>query len=258
MKRIFLTILVCFLTQISLVKAQNMVSIKFNITPLMSAVKQDDEKAAEIFLKSGSNPNEENEANVTALHIAATNNSLKSAKLLIDYKANINKGDDEGFTPLMRACSHKHCKFAKLLIDNKAKLWELNTFNESALLLATSVDAADCVKAIIDATPKDQIDNKIISEQVKQSLEIVYKKQNKEVETLLNDFYASVIDVRSKDKLSKEIKKLEDRHKKIVEKETKIENQISDKKNKKKAANDAKNTSKQEEKSGNIFTNLFK
>lgn len=187
-------------------------SDNFNITSLMNAVAQDDFKATEVFLKSGANVNESNLAKVTPLHIAAKNNSFRSMSILIDYKANINAVDFEGWTPLMRACLNKNEESVKILINSGANLWKKNVFGETALIHSVMSNCIECLNLIKNNYKNQSYDKDVVIAEINKSLVMTYKKENKDMETILNIFYDDVTD---KNLTNKEIEEREDKQKEL-------------------------------------------
>lgn len=176
----------------------------------MNAVYQNDAEATRVFLRSGANVNEQNLAGVSSLHIGAKNNSVKAVKVLIEYKAILDIRDDELWTPLMRACLNKNPKIVELLINNGANIWLTNQFNENALMHAVMSDCIECIYIIKDNYKKNNYNvNKVISE-INKSLNIVYKKENKKMEEVLNDLYNDVTsaDITEKNKDNNDKKKI--------------------------------------------------
>ena len=179
----------------------------FNITSLMNAVAQDDAKATEVFLKSGSNVNEKNMANVSPLHIAAKNNSINSMKILLQYGADINARDDEGWTPLMRACLNKNKESVEILVNNKANIWLKNIFGETALLHCTMSDCVECVEILKNNFKSFPYNDNVVIDEINKALVMTYKREDKEMEAVLNSFYDSVANVENADQNKKEKKK---------------------------------------------------
>ncbi|MDR1499338.1 MAG: ankyrin repeat domain-containing protein [Rickettsiales bacterium] len=161
----------------------------FNITPLMNAVRQNDEEAVKIFLKSGSNVNEQNIAGVSALHIGAKNDSIDAIKILISYKANIDIRDAELWTPLMRACLGKNSEAAELLVENGANVWLKNRFDESALIHSAMSDCVECLKTIKSNHGTKNNNKDAAIAEINKALAIVYRKENKEMEKILIDLH---------------------------------------------------------------------
>jgi ankyrin repeat protein len=148
----------------------------FNITSLMNAVYQDDDKATSVFLKSGANVNESNIAGVSPLHISAKNNSINSMKVLIKYNAELNARDNEMWTPLMRACLNNNPESVEILIKNGANIWLKNNFNESALTHAVMSNCIECLRIIKDNTRTNAYEINDVINEINKSLHIVYKK----------------------------------------------------------------------------------
>lgn len=202
---------ILFLLCINVVYANNYSTIfsnnNFNITSLMNAVTQDDAKATEVFLKSGSNVNEKNMANVSPLHIAAKNNSVDSMKILLQYGADINARDDEGWTPLMRACLNKNKESVEILVNNKANIWLKNIFGETALLHCTMSDCVECVEILKNNFKNFVYNDNVVIDEINKALVMTYKREDKEMEAVLNSFYDSVANVENNEAIKKTKKK---------------------------------------------------
>ena len=84
------------------------------------AVVLNDEKIADVFIKSGVNVNARDAWGWTALHSAISAGHMKMVRLLIANKANVNVGDKWGRTALHTAIYGRHTKMARFLIANKA------------------------------------------------------------------------------------------------------------------------------------------
>jgi hypothetical protein len=164
----------------------------FNITSLMNAVYHNDFRSAGIFLKSGADVNEKNMAGVTALHVAAKANSVDAMKVLIEYKANLNATDDEQWTPLMRACLAGNYKAAELLVNSGANIWLKNKFGESALVHSVMSNTIECLVSIKSNYKKSKYDKNTVIAEINKSLNLVYKKEDKEMEKILDEFYEDV------------------------------------------------------------------
>lgn len=167
---------------------------EFNITSLMNAVYQDDEKATNVFLKSGADANETNSAGVSPLHMAAKNNSVNAMKVLIKYGANLNARDFEKWTPLMRACLNKNSEVVEILVKNGANMWLKNSFGESAVMHSVMSNCVDCLIIIAANTKNYDYDASDVVNEINKSLNIAYKKENTEMEEILNDFYNDITD----------------------------------------------------------------
>lgn len=215
--RIFLLIIVIFYS--AKVKADSYDSVflsnDFNITSLMNAVKQDDDKATNVFLKSGANVNEKNLAGVSALHLAAKYDSIKSMDILIKYGANVNSVDDDKWTPLMRACLNRNFKSVEILLNNKANIWLKNIFDETALVHSVMSNCVECLELIVNNAIKNNYSNTdYIINEINKGLNIVYKREDKKMEEILNDFYTNlttsdiVIQKKEFDKNKKSNKKI--------------------------------------------------
>lgn len=197
----------------------------FNITSLMNAVYQDDYKATTVFLKSGAEVNEKNIAGVSALHISAKNNSVNSMKVLIEYGANLDIRDTEMWTPLMRACLNRNPKSANILIEHGANIWLKNIFGETALIHSVMSNCVECLQIIKDYVEISDYDTADAINEINNSLKIVYKKENTEMEAILNEIHNKITNNKpnteeEKEKIKEKIKEQEKERRK-KEKENK-------------------------------------
>ena len=192
----------------------------FKITPLMEATKQNDYVAAKVLIKSGAKVNAKNIAGVTALHIASSNNSFETAKVLLDDgDATVNIEDDEGFTPLMRACLNKNDSIVELLLSNGAEIWNENIYKENALMHSTMAECYKCIELLakynnlrdISAGSLNYMENK-----VEEALQIAYKKDDKELEKLLNGFLNNSVGKSDNNKNKKKNKDVLDDDNKLL------------------------------------------
>lgn len=219
---------ILFITQI-LARDYNTVfsSNGFNITSLMNAVYQDDYEATKVFLKSGAEVNEKNIAGVSPLHISAKNDSIKSMEILIEYGANLDIRDTEMWTPLMRACLSKHPRSASILIEHGANVWLKNIFGETALIHSVMSNCVECIRIINDYVEISDYETNDVINEINKSLNIAYKKENTEIEGILNEIYNKVTNKKTtintekeKEKIKEKIKGLEKERRK-QEKENK-------------------------------------
>ena len=113
-------------------------------TPLIGALKTDDEKTVDLILSKDPDPNF-TEPNifriVSPLHFLAAsgkdlNHQIAFAKKLLDRKASINITDKNSNTPLHEALKSENFPLAKFLIENGADFNLLNSDRISALQLA--------------------------------------------------------------------------------------------------------------------------
>jgi hypothetical protein len=227
----------------------------FNITSLMNAVYQNDHKSTGVFLKSGANVNETNLAGVTALHVGAKTNSVDAMKVLVEYKANLNAMDDENWTPLMRACLLGNREAAEFLIKSGANIWLRNKFGETALLHSVMSGKIGCLLVIKNNYKLSRYDTAFVVAEINKSLGLVYKKEDKEMESILDEFYNDVVKY-NEELIKKEAKIKEEKDKAEREAREKLEKErlkrereareIKEKEKAKREKENAKNKAKKE------------
>jgi len=115
-------------------------------TPLMYAVLYGDADAVRLVLRSGADPNVQNDAGATALMWAVTD--LEKTRLLVAAGADVNARSDDGRTPLLIASRRSGAKdVVKLLLDRGANpsakvsglLGEVTPLSEALYALDESV-----------------------------------------------------------------------------------------------------------------------
>lgn len=114
----------------------NKKSAYYGISPLISAVRNDYLRTAEILIRNGANINEIDSWGRQAIHYAAMENYLATTDMLIYYDAEINDPDAFGITPLMYAVNNKHDSISYLLINYGADIYVYSNDGNSLMHLA--------------------------------------------------------------------------------------------------------------------------
>ena len=117
------------------------------------AVRQGHEKAVEILLKVGANPNRPNIIKETLLSTASGNGHLGLVKLLIKYGAATERAQ-RGLTPLMWAVIRRHDEVAKWLIKHSVELETKDNGGRTALHHAVANHRLDIVKQLVASGAK--------------------------------------------------------------------------------------------------------
>ncbi len=164
------------------------------ITSLMTAAASGDLEGARFFSKGGAAMvNQRNLGGATALHIAAREDDLEIAKILIENGANVHVVDNEGWTPLMRAAIIGSVRLINLLLDNGADASAFNSVNESAIILATTADCAECLIVMFDKFNFiKMLSAESLNQQINDSYVIARNHENDQVQKILGDYLERV------------------------------------------------------------------
>ena len=236
------------------------------ITSLMSAVAINDLESVKFFSRDGKYVvNKRNLGGATSLHIAARNGNLDIVKILIQASANVNLSDNEGYTPLMRVAIANNHEVFSLLLKSGANPFSINSFGETAIFHAANSDCIKCLETSLQfiknssANSDNNLDSKLLINQLNKSAYAAYSRDNKEVKALLDRYIKDLDDEErksiAKNQSKKNVKPEEDED----EDEDENENQQNDPKEQKKeqiakakteqySNSDANNANKSEEK----------
>lgn len=89
-------------------------------TPFYLAISNGQHEIAKTIIKSGADPNYQNDEGLTALHIACETNKFDIVKILLDqYQVEFNKVDNKGRTPLDVSKIHNLKDISDLLIERE-------------------------------------------------------------------------------------------------------------------------------------------
>ena len=102
----------------------------------------------------------------------------------------------------------------RILVENGASLWKKNIFGETALVHSVMSNCIDCVNIIKDNYKKQTYDKNYIINEINKSLIMTYKKENKDMENILNIFYD---DITERNLTEEELKEKEKKEKKMKE-----------------------------------------
>jgi hypothetical protein len=108
------------------------------------------------LLGRGANPNQKGPGGTTALHNAAKTayadeHTLRLLERLVEAKADVNARDDRGATALMDAARAKRAPVAQFLLDRGADPSLQDCAGQTALDIASAVDAAAVVTVLAPA-----------------------------------------------------------------------------------------------------------
>lgn len=131
------------------------------ITPLMIAAYNDNSPAVNALLEAGANVDATTTTGITALMLAAYGASDPEVfSALLSGGANIDKVDDDGYTALMIAVEGREYvweyEVVELLVDAGADVNATNHFEETALMLAASIQP-DYVELLLKAGAKPNV-----------------------------------------------------------------------------------------------------
>ena len=126
-------------------------------TPLMIVVAQQHEKAAEILLKKGANPNSCNTMGRNSLMFAARYANKTLIELLINYGAdpNLNESNDPGI--LSTAAISGNMEIVKIILDAGAISTQKDYFGKTAIQYAEESKHGEIAALLrsIDLTAND-------------------------------------------------------------------------------------------------------
>ncbi len=106
------------------------------ISPLISAVRNDFLRTAEILIRNGADVNITDELNRQAIHYAAMNGYIATTDMLIYYFAETETPDDFGYTPIMYAVAYNQDSVTELLINNLVNLYFTDNRGNTLLHIA--------------------------------------------------------------------------------------------------------------------------
>jgi serine/threonine protein kinase len=141
------------------------------LTPLMSAVEDQNDRAVEYLLKYGANPHPSIENKSSLWHILVTSNvgshtkntSIASiAQQLILAKIDVNKADNRGDTPLHLASKRKdvEARIIEILLANGARTDLRNNQGETPLISAISISKFETIELLLSRNSEVNISDK--------------------------------------------------------------------------------------------------
>lgn len=124
-------------------------------TALMYAVESEkfNKEICELLLSKGADINATDGNGGSTILINITNsieNHEDKARFLLDHGANVNASNSVGTTPLLQAASVGNLNLVKLYIERGADIFVINTWNQSALDLATMMEPHNEVIAYLN------------------------------------------------------------------------------------------------------------
>lgn len=185
----------------------------------MMAVVSNDIAGVEFYSKTSREKiNQKNIGGATSLHIAARNGNFEIAEILIKNGADVNIADNEGYTALMRACLAKSDKIVNILLQRNSDSSVMNNNFESAIINASSSDCVNCLKLILQKGDLNATNPELLREQLAQSFAIATKRDNKEIQNLLQTYLNSMTErtIKKKSKIVKENYKEENKIKYVL------------------------------------------
>jgi ankyrin repeat protein len=121
---LFLVLLLCFAackrqsaTNSNAAKPNPDVKDPDGFTPLMNAIKNNDNDGAKKAVEKGGNVNARSNSGITPLSTAAGLGNTEMVKYLLEKGADVNARADGNFTPLMQAAMVGQLEICKLLLD---------------------------------------------------------------------------------------------------------------------------------------------
>jgi ankyrin repeat protein len=120
-------------------------------TALILAADRADDRAVEILLAGGANPNVREGGGGTPLMYAAMDGDAALVRLLVDAGATVNAIDKDGFSALVRACATGNSSAAIALVERRANVNLRGRDGTTALMLAAREGSTATVKRLIDS-----------------------------------------------------------------------------------------------------------
>lgn len=118
-------------------------------TQLMRAALAGDLKSVKMLLKSGADPNDQNDDGRTALMFAAINRETSCAKELLRYGAEVNVVANDGGTALLLAASEGDTELVEALLKKGANVFaKFHKTENTALKLAKEHGYDDIVRLL--------------------------------------------------------------------------------------------------------------
>jgi ankyrin repeat protein len=119
-------------------------------TPLIDAVKQNDEAAVRALLQKHADVNAREGDGATALHWAVYADHEAIARVLVTAGADVNAANDLAITPLYLASVNGNAAIARLLTDNGARVDAASETGVTPLMEAARVGSVDTVRVLVD------------------------------------------------------------------------------------------------------------
>ena len=127
-------------------------SEKIDHVAIIESAKSGDTEEVECLVKSGVDPNSQDDNGITALMVAAFYGHTGTVKFLIDAKANLNLQDKAGYTALMLTSISGFVDITTILINGGADLDLQDNNGLTALMHAIiSMPANDTANVLVDA-----------------------------------------------------------------------------------------------------------
>ena len=167
------------------------------ISPLMTAVNNNDIEGVKFFSKAGANTiNKKNIGGATALHLAARKkNGVDYINILIKNGANVNLIDNSGWTPLMRAAINGNLQNMMTLLKNNANSNAKNFMGDTIVKHAVISDCTPCVILILKYIDYTGFGEEFLQSQINQSLIIANKRSNFQIAEILKQYQQRINDI---------------------------------------------------------------
>ena len=166
----------------------------FGVTPLMSAVVDQDVNGVKFFARSEpAYINQQNIGGATALHLAARGGNLEIINILLSHGADLNIRDNEGWTSLMRATIANNSDAVILLLTNDTNASLMNNSSESIIYHAATVSCISCLKESLQRYDfKKNMGIKTLKSQINISYEAARNKEDKQIQDILTNYLESI------------------------------------------------------------------
>ncbi|MGA1197817.1 MAG: ankyrin repeat domain-containing protein [Candidatus Latescibacterota bacterium] len=124
---------------------------RYDVTPLLEAVRLGHQDILDMLLKAKANPNAQDTFDKTPLMYAADKGDTSIVKTLLDAGAEVNAVGTKGWHALMHAAYGGHTDVVMTLLQKKAKLEQADVQDKTALLWAIENNYLDVVMVLIRA-----------------------------------------------------------------------------------------------------------
>ncbi|KAM0166911.1 hypothetical protein ACHAQE_001122 [Botrytis cinerea] len=130
-------------------------------TPLLLAVRYDNEVVTELLLAKGADANAESNTDETPLILATRNRNDDVTKLLLEKKADVDKANNSNETPLSLAVIDRNVDIIKLLLNNGASVDQAwGKYEQTCLLQAIYVEDEELVLLLLESGARSEREQK--------------------------------------------------------------------------------------------------
>lgn len=130
-------------------------------SPLLLAVRYDNEVVAKLLLDNEANANAESNTDETPLILATRNRNENITKLLLEKKADVDKANNSNETPLSLAVIDRNVDIINLLLNNRASVdqaWD--KYEQTCLLQAIYAEDEELVLLLLESGARPEKERK--------------------------------------------------------------------------------------------------